>query len=222
MPLNFAAELAYASRELTRIRADLLHADATGLSHSAQLRERSASTRAYAYIWLAAVLERVVNDALKDVLQELSALTLPGIKFRASLFALICDSQLTSIAARGPNPAWDVRLELLDRMLDPAPIVFNQDTLPLDGRTLRGEHFDRIWLVFGVPGTSLPGPQHRLALRDLAEGRNMVAHGGLDPITFGRAKAVGDVIKLVGRVDEIVIHLLAQLDAYVRGSHYIR
>lgn len=222
MVLSFNSELAYAGRELTRVRADLVHADATGLSQVAQLRERSATIRAYAYVWLAAVLERVVNDALRSVLTELTSLSLPSHAFRSSLFALLCHAELTSIAARNPNPAWDTRIQLLSRLTSPLPAAFNVDTLPLDGRTLKAEHFDRIWYVFGLSGPSLPAPKHGMALKDLAEGRNKVAHGNVDPISFGKSKTAADVLQLTHRVDEILVHVLTQFDDYVKQAKYAR
>jgi hypothetical protein len=107
-------------------------------------------------------------------------------------------------------------------MMSLIPAAFNPDTLPLDGRTLRAEHFERIWHVFGIPGPSLPAPKHGMALKDLAEGRNKVAHGTVDPISFGKSKAASDVIQLSYRVDEILVHVLAQLDDYLVQARYAR
>lgn len=222
MALRFTVELSYTSRELTRIRQDIMHADVSVLTASLQVKERSAVIRAHVYIWLAALLERIVRDAIRDSLRELSALGLPCNRFRASLFALLCHPEIMSVVDRNRQTGWAVRVGLFDRVLADVPAMFSEDILPLDGRTLRGEHFDNIWIVLGLPGHSLPGPQHRAALKDLAEGRNEVAHGHLDPVFFGKAKATADLIGLAVRVDEIITHLLSALDEYIGKRQYAR
>lgn len=222
MSQRFTLELAHASRELTRIRQDISHADVAVLSASLANKERSAVIRAHVYVWLAALLERVVRDSIRDSLRELSALGLPCNKVRASLFALLCDPDIMSVADRTRQTGWSVRVDLFNRVVANAPASFSEHILPLDGRTLRGEHFDNIWVVFGLPGASLPAPQHRVALKDLAEGRNEVAHGHLDPVLFGKAKATSDLLRLAGRVDEVISHLLGALDDYLGKKNFAR
>lgn len=94
--------------------------------------------------------------------------------------------------------------------------------MPLDGRTIRGEHFDAIWLVLGLTPPSVPSAFHRIALRDLADGRNEIAHGHKDPVMFGRSKATSDMNRMASRVDEVILHLLVSLDAYIDGRQYER
>jgi hypothetical protein len=219
---RFTDKLAYASRELTRIRHDISHADVVVMSTSLANRERSAVIRAHIYVWLAALLERIVRESIRDSLRELTSLGLPCIKLRASLFALLCDPDIMSVADRNRQSGWAVRVNLFNRVVANAPAAFSEDILPLDGRTLRGEHFDNIWLVFGLSGPSLPAPQHRVALKDLAEGRNEVAHGHLDPVVFGKVKATADLLRLAGRVDEVISHFLGALDEYLRKQEFAR
>lgn len=220
--MRFTAELDYSNRELARIRLDLAYADATALSSQMEARERSATIRAHAYVWLAAVLERSVKDAIRSTLRELTALGLPCNELRASLFALICDPTFMSIAERNRQKGLSMRVALLNRLVEATPAAFLDDILPLDGRTLRAEHFDTIWEVLGLHGPSLPGPLHRIALKDLSDGRNDVAHGVLDPVLFGKAKATSDVRRLATRVDEIISHFLTALDDYLSAKRYRR
>jgi len=100
--------------------------------------------------------------------------------------------------------------------------VFDLQHLPLDGRTMRSVHFETIWRVFGFPMPILPAQAHGLALADLAAGRNEVAHGRTDPVAFGRHKAAVDVSRLVGKVEDVIIHLIAASDAYISQKLYLR
>lgn len=107
-------------------------------------------------------------------------------------------------------------------VMDTAPCAFAVDSLPLDGRTLRANHFETMWAVFGFPRPVLPHPTHSLALADLAQGRNDVAHGLVDPVTFGRGKATPDVAKLIDRIEDVILHLLVTADAYLTSKLYQR
>jgi hypothetical protein len=221
MTPRFSSELNYASKAFSRMRQDIFHADVAGLSSSVAERDRWASVRAFVYVGLAATLERIVRDAIGDLLDELTMVAQPPTKLRPCLFALLCDAELQAVSQKKRNSSWETRLALFEKITGNLPAAFPHEASPLDGKTLRGEHFDTIWSVFGFPSPSLPSPQHRTALIDLADGRNDVAHGEIDPVTFGRLKATSDLIRLTARVEEIVAHLLVTMDDYASNSGYL-
>lgn len=222
MPEDFSNELEYASRELTRIQKELLYADTIVLSPNPQQKDFSALIRAYSYVWLAAALERVTTDVLKSTVRELNTLLLTGENTKTCLLTMAYNPYIASIASKHPNPSWEARVELLSKVTTPVGLVFYEDAIPIDGKTLRAEHFDRIWLVFGLRGASLPGPRHRMALKDLADGRNEIAHGDTDPISFGKKKAITDILKLCEKVDDIIINLINATDDLIRNKLYLR
>lgn len=220
--MRFSAELTLAARELARIRADIAHADAAVISPSSPIQERGAAVRASAYVWLAALLERIVRDALQATLRDISLLAVPFKDLRFSLFSLLCDAEFASIAERSRSSSWEQRIAVFHRTAEANPALLAENILPLDGRTIRGEHFDTIWLVLGLSSPSVPSPLHRIALKDLADGRNEVAHGHIDPVTFGRSKATKDMLRIATRIDEVILHLLGSLDSYVDKKQYTR
>lgn len=220
--MRFSAELTLAARELARIRADIAHADAAVISPSSPVQERGAAVRASAYVWLAALLERTVREALQATLREISLLAVPFKDLRFSLFSLLCEAEFASIADRSRSSSWEQKIAMFLRTAEANPALLAENILPLDGRTLRGEHFDTIWLVLGLGVPSVPSPLHRIALKDLADGRNEVAHGHIDPVSFGRSKATVDMLRITQRVDEVILHLLGSLDAYVDKKQYAR
>jgi hypothetical protein len=211
-----------ATRELARIRADIAHADTAVISPSSPVQERGAAVRASAYVWLAALLERIVRDSLQATLREVTQLAVPVRDLRFSLFSLLCDAEFASIADRSRSSSWEQKIAVFLRTAEVKPALLAENILPLDGRTIRGEHLDTIWLVFGLSAPSVPSPLHRIALKDLADGRNEIAHGHIDPVTFGRSKATNDMLGIAKRVDEVILHLLGSLDAYVDKKQYTR
>lgn len=220
--MRFTAELILAAREIARITADIAHADAAVISPSSPIQERGAAVRASAYVWLAALLERIVRDALQVTLREISSMAVPFKDLRFSLFSLACEAEFDSIAERSRSGSWQQKISVFHRTAEAAPALLAENILPLDARTIRGEHFDTIWLVLGLGDSSVPSPLHRIALKDLADGRNEVAHGHIDPVKFGRSKATVDVLRIAKRVDEVILHLLGSLDDYVEKKHYTR
>lgn len=208
--------------KLRRIRLDIAHADVAVLTASADVRDRSATTRALVYVWLAAALERFVRDALQFLLLELNALCLPHAGIRTSVFSLVADDLVERVRVRKRRGAWLQRIEMFDIVQSSQQAVFSPDVLPLDGRTLRPEHFENIWLVFGFAGSSLPSRLHAPALNDLAEGRNLVAHGNVDPISFGKTKATADLVRLSQRVEDVATHLTMAIEAYLASGGFKR
>jgi hypothetical protein len=220
--MRFSSELTLAARELARIRADIVHADAAVISPSAPIQERCAAVRASAYVWLSALLERIVREALHATLREITLLAVPFKDLRLSLFSLLCEAEFASIASRSRSNSWEQKIAMFLRTAEANPALLAESIVPTDGKTIRGEHFDTIWLVLGLGVPSVPSPLHRIALKDLADGRNDVAHGHIDPVTFGRSKATVDMLRITQRIDEVILHLLDSLDAYVDKKQYIR
>lgn len=222
MSPRFGSELSNASRELARIQSDIVHADSAALSSISTTKERAAAHKAAAYVWLAALLEQTVRGVLKAVVREITAASTPLNQVRVSLHTLICDGHFSSIATQKRSAAWAIKAKIFESALATTPTILSEDILPLDGKTLRGEHFDIIWSVFDLQSASLPSPRHRFALKDLADGRNEVAHGNTDPVIFGRSKATADMLRLASHVDEIISHLLIEFDGYLSNRAFMR
>jgi hypothetical protein len=94
--------------------------------------------------------------------------------------------------------------------------------IPLDGRTIRLDHLETIWEVFGLPGNSIPSPLHALALRDLADARNKVAHGEERASTVAGGKSVTDTLRLYGKVEEVITHFWDAATDYLSKQGYKR
>jgi hypothetical protein len=73
-----------------------------------------------------------------------------------------------------------------------------------------------------MSGDHVPHARHSLALRDLADGRNKLAHGEVDPVVFGRGKNVIDIRRLVEMVEDIILHFGAAALRYLANNEYVR
>jgi hypothetical protein len=186
---------------------------------------RAARARSAAYVFLSAALERCLKDSLGAVLGEINARGVVLKDLRTSLFALLASGDLEFMRTSGRRRTLERHVRavgMFGQVLGGIGCSFTKDLLPLDGRTLRAAHFDTIWAVFGFPRPALPNPTHSLALSDLANGRNDVAHGVVDPVTFGRGKATADVVRLVDKIEDVILHVVATSDGYLTSQMYKR
>lgn len=185
-------------------------------------QEIGAMRKATAYVFAAAALERACKEALRAVVSEIDATATLPEKLRPSLFALRCAPALDTISVRVRSLENRQKAAEMFETLFSTTLGSFGDALPVDGKTPRRQHFETIWRVFGFPLPALPSPSCGLALEDLANGRNAVAHGGTDPITFGKSKPWSDVDQRVKRAEDVVVHLFTQADSYLDRQEYLR
>ena len=216
-PLNEAA------RRIEFLRRNLARAAHDEPDANLARRESAALVKAQSYVLLSAALESYVTTILDAVIAEIGAAGRPQQDLRATLFSMWCAPTFDSLREVRGRRMWERRTELYPPIFSPNGLPAGVPyALPLDGRTLTGDHFEVIWKVFGFLPPELPGPIHGLALRDLAGGRNDVAHGNQDPVAFGLAKAVTDVTRLTQRIEDIVEHLALKADEYIRNDLFLR
>lgn len=181
----------------------------------------AAHTKAATFVWTAALLEVFLPSFLEEVFEEITALNLPGYQLRPSLFAAICESQFHTIRSADPASAWSSRLAVLS-LMDSHDAMEIRSSGPLDGKTVRGYHFELIWGTIGLQGSPWPTILHRNVIEDLATSRNSVAHGNISPVAFGRGRTFGDCQKMLDRVDEVAMNLVVATDDYVKDAQYLR
>lgn len=182
-----------------------------------------AATRAFLYVWLAAILETYVKSEIKAVFAHIASQQVPISRLKDNWWSLTANSLFRSISdVKKYRDKWDKRIELFDHTKDSTPASFDSDCIPLDGKTLRAYHFSTLWKIFEFQPPYLPSPTHGLALEDLADGRNDVAHGNIEPITFGKTKTTLDVLSMAGKVEDIVTHFAAAKERCLNAQAYVR
>lgn len=173
-------------------------------------------------VHLAAALERVTTDLVGGLLQEINARVSSLRELRLSLLALANAPKLDSLQEVRGLKMWNQRSDVFSSAGATSPCVLSDAILPLDGRTIRPEHFETIWHVFGLDGHPLPGPVHALALRTLANNRNAVAHGEEEPSVVAGRTSVDDTLRLLNRIEDVVTHLWDAGTDYLAAQNYRR
>ena len=222
MPVWYDPPLAAFSTEVNRIRQRLSQIDSAAL---VDMRSRIVAyeTRAFSYVWLSACLEENVGKVLTALLDHMNTLALQTDRLKPGLLCMLLHPALDSVRdLRDHEKMWNGRCDLFDSSHSTDTAVFNTAVLPLNQKTLRPSHLYVIWRVFSFPGLPFPNPPDSLALTDLAEGRNAVAHGHIPPSDFGRTKVTLDVQRLTVRIEDIFTHLIDTADNYLASKRFYR
>jgi hypothetical protein len=196
--------------------------DIAALAKDPIRRELAAVDRSAGYVWLAAALERYVNEFCAALIQELNALAIPRKKLKLSLFALLDAPTFDSLQQLRGQRMWNTRAGLMIRINDIDAASFGLEQMPLDGGTIEPRHFETIWGIFGLAGSSYPSPRHMHALKDLSKIRNDLAHGDADPARVGRQRTALDLLRTLTMVEDVAEHLAILGDEYVSQAFYER
>jgi HEPN superfamily protein len=185
-------------------------------------RQLRHDVHASAYVYVAAAMESYVTELLNAVIDEINARALSLRDLRLSLFAMVHGSHLEALQVVRGLKMWARRADIFEDVDSAEVCQLSSAHLPLDGGTIRPSHLETIWGVLGANGTSMPSPRHRLALTDLADSRNALAHGEDDPAVVAGKKSIPDTLRLLERVEEIVIHLHYSMVDYLDNSLFLR
>jgi hypothetical protein len=203
------------------LRQDLYYCDVLALQSSTR-REVLSNVRAGVYVWLSSALECLLREVLASLVTYLNSANLTVSETRLSLFALLNASRLDSLQDIRGLRMWQTRADLFINVDGISACSFAPEVTPLDGRTIRLEHLQTLWQVFGFPGGSLPSPVHALVLADLADTRNELAHGHEDISVIAGRKANNDLLKFIDRIEEIATHMWSTVYEYLEKQAYRR
>ncbi|NRD54803.1 MAE_28990/MAE_18760 family HEPN-like nuclease [Corallococcus exiguus] len=222
MPATLDSAYDEFSRSIEQVRQHLMLVDSAVISSNLTHREAIIGIRAASYIWVAAALEAYVNGLLSALLGEIETHKVAYKDLGFRLFAMSAATGFESLKDLSGLKSWRKRSEMLSSIESADEVSFGPRLIPLDGRTIKRDHFETIWDVFGFSGAALPGHSHKLALEDLAGTRNRLAHGETDPIVVGKSKTTPDMLNLIQRIDEVAMHLWTAADNYLAGSLFRR
>jgi hypothetical protein len=184
--------------------------------------ELARTSRAWAYVSLAAAIEDFVRDFVDEMATYINKARQSHAALKLGVLSLVQAPKFDGVAASRRQDVWDRRAEILKMAESVAVAELLVGLRPLDGRTIRAGHLRTLWTIFELPGDPVPSPVHGLALKDLAAGRNAVAHGSVDPLTFGGQKAYVDVIRRIEQVEDIAVHVAAAGATYVAAGGFLR
>lgn len=205
---------------IDRARQNLYYCDVGFLQKGT--RQLRHDVHAATYVYVAAAMESYMAVMLTGVTDEINARGLPLQDLRLSLFAMVQGSNLEALQAVRGLKMWTRRSLLFQNVNAPTACYLDSAHLPTDGGTIRPAHIETAWSVLGINGLPMPSPRHGLALTDLADSRNSIAHGADDGTTLAGRKTIEDTLRLLDRIEELVLHIHYSLVDYLDQRGYER
>jgi hypothetical protein len=184
--------------------------------------------RALAIVCAVAELEALTRFTIQRAHEELNAASLPVDRFIPSIRQIVAHNTFESLRLlQDPSKMWERRLyaTTLETCIEIAqfPIVTNHPQPPLDGRTLRPEHFHRLWNIYSLPGYAFPRSAWNASLVKLALIRNDIAHGNLPYVEiFQQAgRSIKEVEGYVNHMQDFVAHFHDVWSEYMLNQKYL-
>jgi hypothetical protein len=192
-------------------------------------QSETRDARALSAVCGMAELEAFTKYLIQETHRELNSLQFSVSDLRPSLRQLAAHTTFESLKALADHSKlWEKRkyattLELCSDAVS-LPVELRYAQPPLDGRTLRSEHFNRIWEIYGLPNFAFPMATWSASLQKMALFRNDVAHGNIpyDEIFQQAGRSVADVERYVNDISEFVIYLVTTWIEYLQLQGYLR
>jgi hypothetical protein len=163
--------------------------------------EMAANVRAWALVWMCAAAEsfwaQFVSATCNEFAQASPLVQRRKIKAQSIFFM----DQLFSEVTKDLDRRWEKSFTLLQKFVS-EDRKKSSVTIPYDGRTVRPLHIQLFWELFEMPGDPFPSIVHKQSLQTLADDRNSVAHGEMQPATLGRQRTKEDVKASLVRLEE--------------------
>jgi hypothetical protein len=222
MPSHLDPCLTEASISLDKVRSSLLQAVVDKISAPLFIKERGALAISFSYVWICSILELYIYEFVKANLLKIQGENLQLKEVKTSLFSLLIHHKLDSMSDLSGLKMLNARTEVFSDLFSTDLCGFDITKKLFEGKTIRKTHLITLWKIFGFSNSHLPTPRHGFALEDFADGRNNIAHGEIDPISFGRSKNASDTLKNLVFVEEIILHLHNVGDDYIIKRYYLR
>jgi hypothetical protein len=200
----------------------------TSLTNSSGWDSASRDARALAIICTMAELESLIKVSVQRTHETLNTAGIQTMALIPSVRQVVAHTTFESLRTlQDHSRMWDKRsfattLELCD---DPAkfPIERSHPQPPLDGKTLKPEHFYRLWQIYQLPGAAFPDVRWPGALLKLAMARNDLAHGNLPyhEIFQQAGRSIPEIESYISSVSDFASHFVRSWNLYLHDESYL-
>lgn len=187
------------AQDAQAVKDSLVHLDALALN--SRYHEHVKISKALAHVWMSAAMESFWVNFLGELCARVSAAPMLKRRRYAAAMGVFYFDSLISMGDGRKLKRWNKVADFFHAL--PTKSI-PSTAIPYDGRTVRPDHFDLAWKVFSLPGSQFPSPIHKQVLNTLADRRNEIAHGEVDPKFVGGQVSVLDVLNVILKLEDIV------------------
>lgn len=218
-----------AARRLDQWRSSLLLLESGSLAGAAERSFIGYELRGAAIVAAMAELEHVLSECLAALSREMNASSTAVMSLKPSLRSLAMHSRLESLATGSDSDAaWAHRLVLtaLDTSLEIVRLPLGsvkRPQPPLDGKTIRPAHVQRVWTVLGMIGQPFPAQRCEASLMRLGSLRNDIAHRNIpiEDVFRQPGTSAREVADYLDDVELLILHVVTEFAAYWTQGLYL-
>ncbi|MFF9200533.1 HEPN domain-containing protein [Streptomyces sp. NPDC014986] len=188
----------------------------------------SRDARALAIVCTMAELESLVKTSVQRTHEELNSAGIQTLQLIPSMRQVVAHTTFESLRTLQDHAKmWERRsfATTLEACSEVAkfPIEKSHPQPPLDGKTLKPEHFYRLWQIYVLPGDPFPNPRWPGSLQKMALARNDLAHGNLPyhEIFQQAGRSISDIEGYVSSVGDFASHFVDSWNEYLAEESYL-
>jgi hypothetical protein len=188
----------------------------------------SRDARALAIVCTMAELESLIKTSVQRTHEELNAAGIQTLQLIPSMRQVVAHTAFESLRSlQDQTKMWERRsfTTTLESCSEVAkfPIERSHPQPPLDGKTLKPEHFYRLWQIYQLPGDPFPNPGWPGSLQKMAMARNDLAHGNLPyhEIFQQAGRSIKDIESYVASVSDFSSHFVDSWNKYLASEDYL-
>ncbi|MFG2890468.1 HEPN domain-containing protein [Streptomyces sp. NPDC048248] len=188
----------------------------------------SRDARALAIVCTMAELESLIKTSVQRTHEELNAAGIQTLQLIPSMRQVVAHTAFESLRSlQDQTKMWERRsfTTTLESCSEVAkfPIEKSHPQPPLDGKTLKPEHFYRLWKIYQLPGDPFPNPGWPGSLQKMAMARNDLAHGNLPyhEIFQQAGRSIREIEYYVASVSDFSSHFVDSWNRYLASEDYL-
>ncbi|WP_338597127.1 HEPN domain-containing protein [Saccharopolyspora sp. SCSIO 74807] len=216
------------SRRVDQLKMYMLHSATLAQGNSDHWIFVEQESRGAAVVGICAELEHLTRFAIGSTHSELNSLKISYKELSPCLRQLAAHEVFESLRdLRDHKKIWDRRrfattLDVTDSIIQ-LPVTKGSIQPPLDGKTLKPEHYYRIWAIYGLPNDTFPQVSWGASLQKAALMRNDIAHGNLPfaEIFKQAGSSSPEVERYVDEVSAFAQHFTDTWITYIAQRQYL-
>ncbi|HEX5474545.1 MAG TPA: MAE_28990/MAE_18760 family HEPN-like nuclease [Vicinamibacterales bacterium] len=202
------------AKRIHHIRLALNEIDAS-IASAGHPKEVALNAKGLIFVQLYAVYEYCVNAAFQAALSTIRSHLLTCDRVHPELISLALHPAFEGLAdTPKKSERWLRRAEIVRKAISADPLILG-NTFPGDENKMRVEQVETVFAVLRVAQPAVNDPRLPLAIKELVELRNGVAHGLVSADEIGKRFSIPDLAKRTDDMERYCNYVLAALEEHV-------
>ncbi|HIF9128552.1 TPA: HEPN domain-containing protein [Photobacterium damselae] len=175
------------------------------------------------FVTMYACIEYSLTQSLTRALEIIGQSPEPASAYKSIILCTLLDRYFKGIRDCGKKQIWTKREELLDIIINDDVINdIDSSVFPSEGSmNISATQIENVWKYLNVEMEYLPEGVNRLAINDIKEQRNAIAHGRTSAADVGRRYTMSTLEQRVQDVRNVSLYFTMVLNDYCANRKYL-